>query len=84
MFVNIFCFACQMLSGQHQQYFVTGRQDSTDLFGALISEIPFMHPTMCPAVIVLLRQQALFNTILSSCIRRRCHCRHGELSERNV
>ena len=34
-----------------------------------MSKITFVLPTSVPAVISLLRQQALFNTVLLSCLR---------------
>lgn len=37
--------------------------------GILVSSIPFAHPTHVPQILVFLRQQALFNCVVASCIR---------------
>jgi hypothetical protein len=37
--------------------------------GIVISGVPFTEPSHVPQIIKLLRQQALFNTLISSCIR---------------
>lgn len=43
--------------------------DSDNLKGYLVNSIPFSDPQQVPKIINLLRQQALFNTIISSCVR---------------
>ncbi|XP_039301513.1 mediator of RNA polymerase II transcription subunit 1-like [Nilaparvata lugens] len=47
-------------------YFMT---ENRQLEGVLVTSIPFSHPSHVPKVIALLRQQALFNTLITSCIR---------------
>lgn len=37
--------------------------------GVEIGSIPFTEPSQVPKVLGLLRQQAMFNTLISSCIR---------------
>ncbi|KAK3603593.1 hypothetical protein CHS0354_017310 [Potamilus streckersoni] len=37
--------------------------------GAIVTKIPFTHPTSVAKVLNALRQQLLFNTVISSCIR---------------
>lgn len=37
--------------------------------GVLVGSIPFTHPAHVPQILVFLRQQALFNTLISSCVR---------------
>lgn len=37
--------------------------------GVLVSSIPFTHPGHVPQILVYLRQQALFNSLLASCVR---------------
>ena len=37
--------------------------------GVLVGSIPFTHPVHVPQILVFLRQQALFNTLISSCVR---------------
>ena len=48
-------------------YFLT--DSSSDLLGVLVSAIPFTHPTQVPDILAILRQQALFNTLVESCAR---------------
>lgn len=38
--------------------------------GVYVSKIPFTHPTSIPSILKILRQQALFNFVIGSCIRR--------------
>lgn len=40
-----------------------------DLKGVLVESISFTHPTAVPQILVFLRQQTLFNTLLASCVR---------------
>lgn len=54
------------LPEQQHCYFMT---DSRHLDAVLISNIPFTHPGHVPQILVYLRQQALFNSVISSCIR---------------
>nr|XP_042903353.1 mediator of RNA polymerase II transcription subunit 1 [Parasteatoda tepidariorum] len=54
------------LPDQHHCYFLNS---SSDLQGVMVSSIPFTHPTHVPQILVFLRQQMLFNTVISSCIR---------------
>ncbi|CAL1266024.1 unnamed protein product [Larinioides sclopetarius] len=54
------------LPDQHHCYFLNS---SPDLQGVMVSSIPFTHPTHVPQILVFLRQQMLFNTVISSCIR---------------
>ena len=37
--------------------------------GVLVCSIPFTHPAHVPQILVYLRQQALFNTLIASCVR---------------
>lgn len=37
--------------------------------GVLVGSIPFTHPAHVPKILTYLRQQALFNTLVSSCVR---------------
>ncbi|XP_055932927.1 mediator of RNA polymerase II transcription subunit 1-like [Argiope bruennichi] len=54
------------LPDQYHCYFLNS---SPDLQGVMVSSIPFTHPTHVPQILVFLRQQMLFNTVISSCIR---------------
>lgn len=54
------------LPDQHHCYFLSG---GSDLQGVMVSSIPFTHPTHVPQILIFLRQQALFNVLISSCIR---------------
>ncbi|KAH9499303.1 hypothetical protein Btru_003650 [Bulinus truncatus] len=58
------------LPDQQHIYFLDGLNGvSQDQQGVLVSRIPFTHPTHVPQILNLLRQQLLFNIVLSSCIR---------------
>ena len=54
------------LPDQQHCYFMT---ETPDLVGQLIEMIPFRHPNQVSAIIDILRRQALFNTLVSSCVR---------------
>ena len=54
------------LPDQQHCYFMT---ETADLVGQLIEMIPFRHPNQVSAIIDILRRQALFNTLVSSCVR---------------
>jgi hypothetical protein len=56
----------QTLPDQQHCYFMT---ENKTLEGILVSNIPFSHPAHVPQILMLLRQQALFNVLVSSCIR---------------
>ncbi|XP_077516506.1 mediator complex subunit 1 [Amblyomma americanum] len=51
---------------QHCYYLLSG---SPELTGVLVSGVPFTHPTHVPQILVFLRQQLLFNTLVASCVR---------------
>lgn len=53
------------LPDQDHTYHMNGGQRQ----GAIVSSIPFTHPTHVPPVLELLRQQSLFNALISSCVR---------------
>lgn len=38
--------------------------------GILVNSIPFTHPCHVSRILIILRQQALFNTIITSCVRQ--------------
>lgn len=54
------------LPDQLHCYFMTERRG---LDGILISRVPFTHPAHVPQALAILRQQALFNELITSCIR---------------
>ncbi|KAF5288427.1 hypothetical protein FQR65_LT02079 [Abscondita terminalis] len=54
------------LPEQHHCYFLT---DNKNMEGILVHSIPFTHPGHVSQILVILRQQALFNTIITSCVR---------------
>ncbi|KAK9888254.1 hypothetical protein WA026_000519 [Henosepilachna vigintioctopunctata] len=54
------------LPDQNHCYFMT---DNKNVEGILVNSIPFTHPAKVAQILVLLRQQALFNTVISSCVR---------------
>lgn len=43
--------------------------ETKNMEGALVTSIPFTHPADVPRILMVLREQALFNTIISSCVR---------------
>lgn len=71
-FMNLFLsfmtyfFFYQTLPDQHHCYFMT---ESKSMEGILVNNIPFSHPAHVPQILVFLRQQALFNCVVASCIR---------------
>lgn len=54
---------------QHAYYLRDIGESSLDQTAKMVSRIPFTHPTNVANILNLLRQQLLFNTIISSCIR---------------
>ncbi|EFA08558.1 mediator of RNA polymerase II transcription subunit 1 [Tribolium castaneum] len=54
------------LPDQTHCYFMT---ENKNMDGVLVSSIPFTHPAHVSQILVILRQQALFNTIIGSCVR---------------
>ena len=54
------------LPDQQHCYFLT---ETDDLKGQLVEYIPFRHPNQVATIIDLLRRQALFNTLVASCVR---------------
>eukprot|EP00090_Calanus_glacialis_P040316 TRINITY_DN7026_c0_g1_i1.p1 TRINITY_DN7026_c0_g1~~TRINITY_DN7026_c0_g1_i1.p1 ORF type:complete len:1050 (-),score=275.98 TRINITY_DN7026_c0_g1_i1:749-3898(-) len=54
------------LPDQQHCYFMT---ETPDLVGQTVEYIPFRHPNQVPAIVDILRRQALFNTLISSCVR---------------
>ncbi|XP_074601440.1 mediator complex subunit 1 isoform X2 [Brevipalpus obovatus] len=56
------------LPNQCHSYYMNDSLGSLE--GVEVSSIPFTHPTYVPQILVVLRQQVLFNVIICSCIRR--------------
>ncbi|XP_050525029.1 mediator of RNA polymerase II transcription subunit 1 isoform X2 [Daktulosphaira vitifoliae] len=56
------------LPDQQHCYFLT----DSNLKGVLIQNIKFTHPSQVTKVIAYLRQQALFNCLIKSCVRPEC------------
>jgi len=54
------------LPDQSHCYFLS---DHDSLNGYVVKKIPFSHPAQVPRILAILRKQAVFNAILSSCIR---------------
>ncbi|XP_050418886.1 mediator of RNA polymerase II transcription subunit 1 isoform X1 [Patella vulgata] len=58
------------LPDQHHVYYLNGvNGGSLDQPGIMVSTIPFIHPTNVPNILNHLRQQLLFNTVVSNMIR---------------
>ena len=66
----IFCYNIilmfQTLPDQSHCYFLS---DHDSLNGYVVKKIPFSHPAQVPRILATLKKQAVFNSILSSCIR---------------
>lgn len=56
------------LADQSHCYFIS---DNPELTGTIIKSIQFTEPSHVIKIIKLLRQQALFNSIIASCVRKR-------------
>ncbi|XP_062607689.1 mediator of RNA polymerase II transcription subunit 1-like isoform X2 [Saccostrea cucullata] len=54
---------------QHAYYLMDIGESSLDQTARMVSRIPFTHPTNVANILNQLRQQLLFNTVISSCIR---------------
>ena len=54
------------LPDQSHCYFLS---DHKSMSGYKIKKIPFSHPGQVPRILAILRQQAVFNSVISSCIR---------------
>ncbi|XP_020295798.1 mediator of RNA polymerase II transcription subunit 1 [Pseudomyrmex gracilis] len=54
------------LPDQQHCYFMT---ENKNMEGVLVSSIPFTHPAHVPQILICLRQQALFNCLIASCVR---------------
>ncbi|XP_012531022.2 mediator of RNA polymerase II transcription subunit 1 [Monomorium pharaonis] len=54
------------LPDQQHCYFMT---ENKNMEGVLVCSIPFTHPAHVPQILVYLRQQALFNCLIASCVR---------------
>lgn len=65
---------------QHAYYLRDIGESSLDQTAKMVSRIPFTHPTNVANILNLLRQQLLFNTVISSCIRpyakQGIYCKH--------
>lgn len=55
------------LPDQQHCYFLT---ENRNMEGILVNSIPFTHPCHVSRILIILRQQALFNTIITSCVRQ--------------
>ena len=67
----------QVLSDQKHSYSLNCCRDCDDYMGAVVTKIPFVHPTDVGKIVQLLRQQALYNTIIGSCLRKHA-CSGGQ------
>lgn len=57
-------------------YFFT---DNRKLQGTLVSSLPFTEPAQVPRIVAFLKKQALFYTLLASCVREQQKQYNGEL-----
>ncbi|KAJ8922927.1 hypothetical protein NQ315_001471 [Exocentrus adspersus] len=54
------------LPDQNHCYFMT---ENKNMNGVMVTSIPFTHPAHVTSILMILREQALFNTTISSCVR---------------
>ncbi|XP_053122258.1 mediator of RNA polymerase II transcription subunit 1-like isoform X3 [Hemicordylus capensis] len=52
---------------QKHSYFIDNTSKRSDLTGAIVGQLPFLHPKCVPDMIEILRHQAAYNTLISSC-----------------
>ncbi|XP_064647589.1 mediator of RNA polymerase II transcription subunit 1-like isoform X2 [Lineus longissimus] len=57
------------LKDQDHVYHLSEPGDTNHMVGMMISKIQFTHPTHVPKILIYLRQQLVFNTFITSCIR---------------
>lgn len=57
--------------------------ESNKHYGVYLNKIPFTHPTSIPIILRVLRQQALFNFVIGSCIRRNKLCGNSHPADEN-
>ncbi|KAJ8722007.1 hypothetical protein PYW08_004409 [Mythimna loreyi] len=57
------------LPEQTQCYFLC---ETRGLDGCMVTSVPFTHPSHVPPLLACLRQQALFNALITSCVRTQC------------
>ncbi|CAH2048555.1 unnamed protein product, partial [Iphiclides podalirius] len=62
------------LPEQTQCYFMC---ESRGLEGCVVGSVPFTHPSHVPPLLACLRQQALFNALITSCVRLQTKQRSG-------
>lgn len=61
-------YSIKLLDQYHTYHVLDNYLERQD--GAYLTKIPFTHPTSIPTILRILRQQALFNCLIGSCIRR--------------
>lgn len=61
-------YTLKLLEQHHTYHILDQYLECQD--GVYVTKIPFTHPTSIPNIIRVLRQQALFNFVVGSCIRR--------------
>ncbi|CAI5788090.1 mediator of RNA polymerase II transcription subunit 1-like isoform X2 [Podarcis lilfordi] len=55
-------------------YFLDKGIEKSDTAGAMVKKIPFTHPKCVPDMIEVLRRQAAYNTLISSCVSETTEC----------
>lgn len=61
-------YSIKLLDQYHTYHILDNYLERQD--GAYLTKIPFTHPTSIPSILRILRQQAQFNCLIGSCIRR--------------
>ncbi|XP_070570177.1 mediator of RNA polymerase II transcription subunit 1-like [Ptychodera flava] len=57
------------LPDQHHCYFINECSCGPEMKGVIVSKIAFTHPAHIPQILMHVRQQAVYNTLISSCVR---------------
>lgn len=61
-------YSVKLLEQYHTYHILDNHLERQD--GVYVTKIPFTHPASIPIILKILRQQALFNFVIGSCIRR--------------
>lgn len=66
--INKHVYTIKLLNQYHTYHILDNHLERKD--AVYVTKIPFTHPTSIPIILKILRQQAMFNFIIGSCIRR--------------
>lgn len=72
-------YSVKLLDQYHTYHILDNYLERQD--GVYVTKIPFTHPTSIPNILRVLRQQALFNFVVGSCIRRNKNSNTNQVDE---